>query len=60
MNKRLYGMAPGGRMALDRAASRRRNVWQVQRKTKHSATNREKRPVALDSAPRLIYNDGKE
>lgn len=32
MNKRLYGMAPGGRMALDRAANRRRNVWFVQRK----------------------------
>ena len=31
MNKRLYGMAPGGRMALDRAANRRRNIWFVQR-----------------------------
>ena len=26
MNKRVFGMAPGGRMALDRAANRRRNV----------------------------------
>lgn len=39
MNKRLYGMAPGGRMALDRAANRRRNIWQVQRQ----ARAREKR-----------------
>lgn len=26
MNKRVFGMAPGGRMSLDRAANRRRNV----------------------------------
>lgn len=26
MNKRLYGMVPGGRMALDKAANRRRNI----------------------------------
>lgn len=32
MNKRIFGMAPGGRMALDRAANRRRNIWFVQRK----------------------------
>lgn len=32
MNKRIFGMAPGGRMALDRAANRRRNVWFVQQK----------------------------
>ena len=32
MNKRLYGMAPGGRMALDKAEKRRRNIWFVQQK----------------------------
>lgn len=26
MNKRIFGMAPGGRFALDRAANRRRNI----------------------------------
>lgn len=30
MNKRVFGMAPGGRMSLDRAANRRRNIWQNQ------------------------------
>lgn len=60
MNKRLYDMAPGGRMALDKAENRRKNLWHVQRLTNHPARNREKRPVALDSAPRLIYDDGEE
>lgn len=32
MNKRIFGMAPGGRMSLDRAAARRRVVWHVQHK----------------------------
>lgn len=32
MNKRLYGMAPGGQMALDKAANRRRNIWMTQRR----------------------------
>lgn len=32
MNKRLYGMAPGGRMALDKAENRRRNIWMNQRR----------------------------
>ena len=31
MNKRIFGMAPGGRMSLDRAANRRRVIWQTQR-----------------------------
>lgn len=31
MSKRIFGMAPGGRMSLDRAASRRRAIWQTQR-----------------------------
>lgn len=26
MNKRIFGMDPGGRFALDRAANRRRNI----------------------------------
>ena len=30
MNKRVFGMAPGGRMSLDRAANRRRNIWRGQ------------------------------
>ena len=34
MNKRIFGMAPGGRMALDRAANRRRNIWQNQRQAR--------------------------
>lgn len=32
MNKRIYGMAPGGRMNLDRAAQRRRVLWYRQQK----------------------------
>ena len=32
MNKRLYGMAPGGRMALDKAANRRHNNLMNQRR----------------------------
>lgn len=32
MSKRIFGMAPGGRFALDQAANRRRNIWQVQRR----------------------------
>lgn len=32
MNKRLYGMAPGGRMALEKAANRRRNILMNQRR----------------------------
>lgn len=32
MNKRIFGMAPGGRMALDRAANRRHNAWMNQRR----------------------------
>lgn len=26
MNKRVFGMAPGGRLSLDRAANRRKNI----------------------------------
>lgn len=58
MNKRLYGMAPGGQMALEKAANRRRNIWQVQRQ----ARAREKRdgkspntpPVAVDKPSDLL------
>lgn len=58
MNKRFYGMAPGGKMSLDRAANRRRNIWQVQRQ----ARAREKRegkspntpPVAVDKPSNLL------
>lgn len=45
MNKRLYGMAPGGRMALDRAENRRRNIWQVQRQARAREKRDGKRPV---------------
>lgn len=39
MNKRVFGMAPGGRMNLDRAANRRRAVRfsTAQRKTRKEA-----------------------
>ena len=39
MNKRIFGMAPGGRMNLDRAANRRRAVRfsTAQRKTRKEA-----------------------
>lgn len=47
MNKRLYGMAPGGRMALDRAANRRRNIWQNQRQ----ARARERRDAKCTDTP---------
>lgn len=32
MNKRIYGMAPGGRMAIDKAENRRRNILMNQRR----------------------------
>lgn len=32
MNKRIFGMAPGGRMNLDRAANRRKVIWLQQQK----------------------------
>lgn len=32
MGKRIFGMAPGGRMSLDKAANRRRNIWMNQRR----------------------------
>lgn len=58
MNKRMYGMAPGGRMALDRAASRRRNIWQVQRQArareKRVGKNPDKTPVAVDKPSNLL------
>ena len=47
MNKRLYGMAPGGRMALDKAANRRHNIWQAQRQ----ARAREKRDGKKTATP---------
>lgn len=33
MNKRMYGIAPGGRMSLDKAADRRRTIWQSKQKS---------------------------
>lgn len=47
MNKRFYGMAPGGKMSLDRAANRRRNIWQVQRQ----ARARERREAKGSGTP---------
>lgn len=43
MNKRVFGMAPGGRMNLDWAANRRRVVRfsTAQRKTRKEAERRE-------------------
>lgn len=32
MNRKILGMAPGGRMALDRAANRRKVLWHRQQK----------------------------
>lgn len=46
MNKRMYGMAPGGRMALDKAANRRRNIWHVQRQTRARERRDEKDTAA--------------
>lgn len=42
MNKRIFGMAPGGRMNLDKAANRRRAVRfsTAQRKTRKEAEQR--------------------
>lgn len=58
MNKRLYGMAPGGRMALDKAANRRRNIWQVQRQTRAREKRDGKSPgtpsVAVDKPSNLL------
>lgn len=43
MSKRIFGMAPGGRMSLDRAANRRRNIWQNQQR-QHPQWDRRGRP----------------
>lgn len=48
MNKRLYGMAPGGRMALDRAANRARSIRyfanaRAQQASKRTGRAREKK-----------------
>lgn len=40
MNKRVIGMAPGGRMALDRAENRRRAIYHRQKNKGNN--NREK------------------
>ena len=40
MNKRVFGMAPGGRMALDRAASKRHTRYN--RNPQKGNNNREK------------------
>lgn len=58
MNKRLYGMPPGGRMALDRAANRRRNIWQAQRQARAREKRDGKSPntpsVAVDKPSNLL------
>lgn len=48
MNKRLYGMAPGGRMALDRVANRARSIRyfakaRTQQASKRTGRAREKK-----------------
>lgn len=53
MNKRLYGMAPGGRMALDKAANRRRNICQAQRQ----ARSREKRDGKKTDTPSVTLDN---
>lgn len=52
MNKRLYGMAPGGQMALDKAANRRHNIWQAQRQ----ARSREKRDGKSPDTPSVAVD----
>lgn len=58
MNKRLYGMAPGGRMALDKAANRRHNIWQAQRQArsreKRDGKNPDNTPVAVDKPSQTV------
>lgn len=58
MNKRLYGMAPGGRMALDKAENRRRNIWQTQRQARsrerRDGKNPDTPPVAVDKPSHLL------
>lgn len=44
MSKRIFGMAPGGRMSLDRAATRRKVIWHQKQKTRQ-ARPREKKGV---------------
>lgn len=55
MNKRVFGMAPGGRMNLDRAANRRRVVRfsTAQRRTRKEAGRQE-----WDGARRGERDDG--
>ena len=48
MSKRIFGMAPGGRMNLDRAVNRRRNVWysakiRAQKANERPARSRERK-----------------
>ena len=45
MNRRMFGLSPGGKLSLDRAANRRRNVWQVQKKAR-AREQRERKDVA--------------
>ena len=44
MNRRVFGMAPGGRMALDRAANRRRNIRFTAQIVNRPAVERTGRP----------------
>lgn len=55
MNKRMYGMAPGGRMSLDKVANRRRTIWQSKQKSQRperaSQASRERGGKALLQEP---------
>ena len=53
MNKRLYGMAPGGRMALDRARNRQQNFFLAQRQ----ARAREQRDAKCTDTPSVTLDN---
>ena len=45
MNRRSFGLSPGGRMYLNHAANMRRNAWLAQKKAR-AREQRERKDVA--------------